>query len=158
MINEAILERAVHQHGELPGSGGDGFGLPSPVGQPAIERAESYGGGAEVNTTNLKCAGGPTGRAVDQEQLLWCRPEIAPWPQAIPCSFSDGPRDQDRHASKDDLYDKLVTERVACRRCERLGLTNPAIVHDSRFDSAEIGPSSRWQGCLDAKLMVVGQD
>ena len=60
--------------------------------------------------------------------------------------------------TKDDLYDKLVTERIACRRCQASGLTNPSIVSSGRFDSPEIGPWSRWQGGLGATLMIVGQD
>ena len=58
--------------------------------------------------------------------------------------------------SKSNAYDNLVTERKACRLCS--GLTNPAAVEGGRFDSCEIGPWSRWQGNLDAKLMIVGQD
>ena len=55
---------------------------------------------------------------------------------------------------KDDLYDKLVRERIACRRCEASGLTNPSIVSDGRFDSPEIGPWSRWQERVGAMLMI----
>jgi DNA polymerase len=53
-------------------------------------------------------------------------------------------------------YDILVSERIECRRCE--GLKNPSVVEGGRFDSSEIGPWSRWQGSLDARLMIVGQD
>lgn len=53
-------------------------------------------------------------------------------------------------------YDALVAERKACRSC--VGLTNPADVAGGRYDSPEIGPWTLWQGCLDAKLMVIGQD
>jgi len=53
-------------------------------------------------------------------------------------------------------YDQLVAERAACRRCD--ALTNPSVVDGGNHDSTEIGPWSRWQGNLDAKLMVVGQD
>ena len=53
-------------------------------------------------------------------------------------------------------YDILVSERIKCRRCE--GLKNPSVVENGRFDSSEIGPWSRWQGSLDAELMIVGQD
>ena len=60
--------------------------------------------------------------------------------------------------TKDDLYDKLVADRIACRRCEASGLTNPSTVSGGRFDSPEIGPWSRWQGGLVATLMIVGQD
>lgn len=53
-------------------------------------------------------------------------------------------------------YDALVAERKACRSC--VGLTNPAAIAGGRYDSLEIGPWTLWQGCLDAKLMVIGQD
>lgn len=55
-----------------------------------------------------------------------------------------------------DSYARLVAERKACRLCE--GLTNPSQVEAGRYDSSEIGPWTRWQGTLSARLMVVGQD
>jgi uracil-DNA glycosylase family 4 len=57
---------------------------------------------------------------------------------------------------KPDLYSELVTSRKACRRCS--GLTNPSVCEGGRLDSDHIGPWSRWQGNLDAQLMIVGQD
>ena len=56
---------------------------------------------------------------------------------------------------KEDLYGALVSERKACRACAD-DLCNPSAWPD--LDSGEIGPWSRWQGTLDAELMVVGQD
>jgi uracil-DNA glycosylase len=53
-------------------------------------------------------------------------------------------------------YIALVKSRRACRLCD--GLTNPFEYEGGRFDSDHIGPWSRWQGNLGAKLMVVGQD
>ncbi len=53
-------------------------------------------------------------------------------------------------------YAKLVIDRKRCHRC--VGLTNPQDVENSRWDSDHIGPWSCWQGNLDAKLMVAGQD
>jgi len=53
-------------------------------------------------------------------------------------------------------YVNLVALRKSCRCCA--GLTNPADVREGHFDSDEIGPWSRWQGNLAARLMVVGQD
>src|SRR5262245_27360720 len=60
-------------------------------------------------------------------------------------------------------YDGLVRERKACRACERetengRGLVNPSVCDAGRYDSDHIGPWSRWQGQLDATVMVVGQD
>lgn len=58
--------------------------------------------------------------------------------------------------SRQAAYAQLVERRKDCRCCA--GLVNPssnALVH---LDSAQIGPWSLWQGALDAKLMVVGQD
>ena len=53
-------------------------------------------------------------------------------------------------------YAELVVKRRTCQRCA--GLTNPSQADGGRFDSDEIGPWSRWQGNLDAQIMVVGQD
>jgi len=57
---------------------------------------------------------------------------------------------------KTSAYDELVAERKLCRQCPEL--VNPGIVEDGRFDSSEVGPWSRWQGNLDARVMLVGQD
>ncbi|MGA2262082.1 MAG: uracil-DNA glycosylase family protein [Acidobacteriota bacterium] len=53
-------------------------------------------------------------------------------------------------------YLQLVAARKACRFCT--GLTNPRDVDRGRFDAEQIGAWTRWQGNLDASLMVVGQD
>ena len=55
-------------------------------------------------------------------------------------------------------YRALVEERKTCTRCMSLGLTNPATAELCHLDSDQIGPWTRWQGDLDADLMVVGQD
>src|SRR5262249_8857212 len=57
---------------------------------------------------------------------------------------------------KQKLYSQLVETRKACRLCKNL--TNPADKSCSQFDSDQIGPWSRWQGYLDADILVVGQD
>jgi DNA polymerase len=38
------------------------------------------------------------------------------------------------------------------------GLKNPSQIEDEKYDSDQIGPWTRWQGSLDADIMVVGQD
>jgi DNA polymerase len=53
-------------------------------------------------------------------------------------------------------YNALVEARKACRACA--GLTNPSVCHGGTFDRDEVGAWSRWQGNLDANLMVIGQD
>ncbi len=58
--------------------------------------------------------------------------------------------------SKGTEYRNLVAARKACHLCH--DLTNPADIERGRFDSYHVGPWSRWQGNLDARLMVVGQD
>jgi DNA polymerase len=57
---------------------------------------------------------------------------------------------------KPSLYSELVAARKACRRCAEL--KNPSEFEDGRYDSDHVGPWSRWQGNLDAPLLVVGQD
>lgn len=57
---------------------------------------------------------------------------------------------------KSVLYSELVSARKVCRRCA--ALKNPSEVDEGRYDSAHVGPWSRWQGNLDASLLVVGQD
>ena len=57
-------------------------------------------------------------------------------------------------AEKKEAYQKLVRQRKQCRLCE--GLTNPSIFPE--HDSDEIGPWSLWQGSLNAKVLLVGQD
>ncbi len=58
--------------------------------------------------------------------------------------------------SKVAVYKDLVVARKACHLCQ--GLTNPADIECGRLDSDHVGPWSLWQGNLDARLMVVGQD
>jgi uracil-DNA glycosylase len=58
--------------------------------------------------------------------------------------------------TREQSYAALVRARRACTRC--IGLRNPAVVADGRFDSSEIGPWTVWQNRLDARVMVVGQD
>jgi uracil-DNA glycosylase family 4 len=58
----------------------------------------------------------------------------------------------DKHAA----YVALVKCRKTCHLCN--GLINPSEYEGGIFDSDHIGPWSRWQGNLDAQLMVVGQD
>jgi DNA polymerase len=59
-------------------------------------------------------------------------------------------------AQRQTIYEGLGTARKQCARCE--GLVNPSRCADGQYDSEEIGPWTRWQGRLDAELMVVGQD
>lgn len=53
-------------------------------------------------------------------------------------------------------YATLVKQRKECRRCE--DLVNPSKCSAGAHDCDEIGPWTRWQGALDAELMLVGQD
>jgi len=59
---------------------------------------------------------------------------------------------------KADLYRDLVACRKRCRLCKDFGLLNPSKIGGGRFDSDRIGPYTLWQGNLDARLVVVGQD
>ena len=59
--------------------------------------------------------------------------------------------------NKQEAYAALVGLRKGCRRCGEI-LTNPADPTCCAGDSEQIGPWSRWQGKLDAKLVIVGQD
>jgi uracil-DNA glycosylase len=59
-------------------------------------------------------------------------------------------------ADKRETYRALVAGRKRCTLCQ--GLQNPASCAGGEYDSEEIGPWTRWQGALDAELMVVGQD
>jgi len=58
--------------------------------------------------------------------------------------------------SKQKRYLELVEGRKACRACE--GLLNPSVYEGGRYDSNHIGPWSRWQANLNARLLVIGQD
>ncbi len=57
---------------------------------------------------------------------------------------------------KDSDYHALVEQRKACRSCQ--GLTNPAACSNGSYDRDQIGPWSLWQGNLDEKVVVIGQD
>lgn len=59
-------------------------------------------------------------------------------------------------SDRQQLYSSLVLQRKRCKACR--GLINPAACDGGQYDSSQIGPWSRWQGNLQAKLMVVGQD
>ncbi len=61
---------------------------------------------------------------------------------------------------KEIQYRKLVEKRKRCTRCENLDppLINPSNVNNGVYDSDEIGPWSLWQGSLNAKILLVGQD
>ena len=58
--------------------------------------------------------------------------------------------------SKEQKYLELVENRKQCEQCE--GLVNPSRYENGYLDSQHIGPWSRWQGNLESKLMVIGQD
>src|SRR5688572_20246434 len=62
-----------------------------------------------------------------------------------------------RIAAKLAQYKTLVQARKACRACGD-GLVNPSVCADGRYDAAHLGPWSRWQGNLDARVMIIGQD
>ena len=53
-------------------------------------------------------------------------------------------------------YRKMVAARQACRQCA--GLANGSTIGGGEFDSAGIGPWTRWLGDLGARVLVVGQD
>ena len=55
-------------------------------------------------------------------------------------------------------YRLLVQERKNCIRCKDLGLTNPSQLQGGDFDADEVGPWTRWNGDLQASLMLVGQE
>ena len=55
-------------------------------------------------------------------------------------------------------YLELVDKRKVCQAVCRLALKNASRVKRGCWDCEEIGAYSQWQGNLNAKLMVVGQD
>lgn len=57
---------------------------------------------------------------------------------------------------KRELYYKLVQARKNCHLCN--GLTNPSECNSGIYDSDQIGPWTLWQGNLDSKIMIIGQD
>ncbi len=65
-------------------------------------------------------------------------------------------------ARKVDLYTQLVQSRKCCTLCQetqsRHELNNPATYSAGAFDSNELGPWTRWQGNLNADILIVGQD
>jgi len=58
--------------------------------------------------------------------------------------------------NKQRAYRQLVQKRQKCRLCQEL--TNPSSIDSGRYELGHIGPWTTWQGNLDAKLMVIGQD
>ncbi len=58
--------------------------------------------------------------------------------------------------NRQQAYNALVTKRKQCGLCSESGLANPSCFVG--LDSDHIGPWSRWQGNLNAEIMVVGQD
>jgi uracil-DNA glycosylase family 4 len=69
--------------------------------------------------------------------------------------------------NKASVYEDLVRERKQCTKCMDPNngptLMNPSCVPDESgvpggFDSSAIGPWTVYQGNLDARVMVVGQD
>ncbi len=59
---------------------------------------------------------------------------------------------------KSERYHQLVDARRACQVCQNLGVRNPSVCAEGEFDSQNIGPWTNWQGNLDAKVMIVGQE
>lgn len=57
---------------------------------------------------------------------------------------------------KRSQYKALCLERKNCRKCP--WLSNPAEVDGGKYDADEIGPWTLWQGNLDAKVFLCGQD
>ncbi len=78
----------------------------------------------------------------------------------------------DERTSRQEAYNALVAKRKTCRVCAQdlanpaclkgdgsdSGLVNPACFEDGIYDSDHIGPWSCWQGNLNSKVLVVGQD
>jgi DNA polymerase len=81
-------------------------------------------------------------------------PEPANSPAEIGLSGTD---------TKQSRYDALVKARKICRACKNPANTsedlhNPSEIDGGALDCDEIGAWCLWQGNLDAKVMVVGQD
>jgi len=55
-----------------------------------------------------------------------------------------------------DLYRVLVAKRKA--HVFPPGLLNPSKIEGGKFDSEQLGPWSRWQGDLNADVVILGQD
>ncbi|MFD0871723.1 hypothetical protein [Paenibacillus residui] len=62
--------------------------------------------------------------------------------------------------NKQIAYKTLVNRRKDCILCDPLQckLQNPSKALNGQLDTDEIGHWTDWQGSLDAKVMVVGQD
>ncbi len=54
------------------------------------------------------------------------------------------------------LYRDLVAKREVHVFPD--GLLNPSRIEDGRYDSEQLGPWSRWQGNLNAEVVIIGQD
>jgi len=55
-----------------------------------------------------------------------------------------------------EKYSALVAQRKRCDVCE--GLLNPSRIDGGKYDCEHIGAWSLWQGSLDARIIIVGQD
>lgn len=73
------------------------------------------------------------------------------------CTLQTDQARNEYHSGKQAEYLKLVAERKVCHACAP-ELTNPSVIEGGALDSEHIGPHSRWQGNLDAELVVVAQD
>lgn len=64
------------------------------------------------------------------------------------------------NTNKQMAYEALVNQRKNCTMCDpaQCELINPSQAQNGRLDTKEIGHWTEWQGSLDAKMMVVGQD
>ncbi len=61
--------------------------------------------------------------------------------------------------TKEKRYLDLVKKRKKCTACSEWGLINQSRINGGKFDKdMVIGSWSLWQGSLDAKILVVGQD
>ncbi|MCF8461408.1 MAG: uracil-DNA glycosylase family protein [Flavobacteriales bacterium] len=61
--------------------------------------------------------------------------------------------------TKEEQYKSLVEDRKGCEKCIKCGLINPSQIEDGEYDKGQfIGPWTRWQGNLNADIMIVGQD
>ncbi len=64
------------------------------------------------------------------------------------------------YQSKQQAYRSLVEQRKLCTQCDSLQceLKNPSMAFNGQYDTSEIGHWTDWQGDLDARMMIVGQD
>ncbi len=66
-------------------------------------------------------------------------------------------------SNKDGDYQGIISARKRCDKCMPSGgpkkrLTNPAENGFCQYDTNQIGPWANWQGDLEAKITVIGQD